>query len=308
MTGPVVEFRLPDVGEGLEEGEIVAWRVAEGDIVNRDQTLVDVQTDKSLVELPSPVAGRVVRLAAEAGEIVKVGQLLIVLETGAALGSAAIPTAEGAAMARRPKAAPAVRKLAVERNVDLAAVQGSGPGGRILATDVESAAGTATSTGAISAATATSGGTVDGTATLDAGAGTRAEANMAGFNHVRSGGAVATGRQPLRGIRRVTAETMTRSWSEIPHITAMDELDATALLDARRRLAEAAPDRERTPDSGTEFTLAVLFVAAVARALRRHPLMNSSLDMEAGEIVVHDSCHIGVAVATHAGLLVPVVR
>ncbi|MGH9004751.1 MAG: dihydrolipoamide acetyltransferase family protein, partial [Acidimicrobiia bacterium] len=108
------------------------------------------------------------------------------------------------------------------------------------------------------------------------------------------------GRQPLRGIRRVTAETMTRSWSEIPHITAMDELDATGLLDARRRLTETAP--------GTDISLAVLFVAAVARALRRHPLMNASLDMAAGEITVHDGCHVGLAVATDAGLLVPVVR
>jgi pyruvate dehydrogenase E2 component (dihydrolipoamide acetyltransferase) len=288
----VIEFRFPDVGEGLEEGEIIAWLVSPGDTVARDQPLVEVQTDKATVELPSPVAGRVVRLAAEAGEVVKVGQLLVVLEDGREAGTAA-PPAEPAtpvaapaieptapvapaapAVAGRPKAAPAVRKLAVERGVDLAAVKGTGPGGRILAADVEAAARTG------------------------AAAPTWAEAHMAGLSHAGSGGVVA-GRQPLRGIRRVTAETMTRSWSEIPHITAMDELDATGLLDARRRLAETA---------GTEFTLAVLFVAAVARALRRHPLMNASLDMEAGEIVVHDRCHIGLAVATDAGLLVPVVH
>jgi pyruvate dehydrogenase E2 component (dihydrolipoamide acetyltransferase) len=321
-----IEFRFPDVGEGLEEGEIVTWRVAAGDTVNRDQTLVEVQTDKALVELPSPVAGRVVRLAAEAGEIVKVGQLLVVLEPGVALSSAAIPRAaageaaapgevaapvaeaapgeatapaEGAApVVGRPKAAPAVRKLAVERGVDLAAVKGTGPGGRILATDVEALA-------AGNGATAPTG---DGDSTW-------AEANMAGLNYVA--GAVVAGRRPLRGIRRVTAETMSRSWSEIPHITAMDELDATGLLDARRRLAETArgmggPQNARgmggPQNDGSEITLAVLFVAAVARALRRHPLMNASLDMEAGEIVVHEGCHIGLAVATDAGLLVPVVR
>ena len=320
----MIEFRFPDVGEGLEEGEIIRWRVAAGDTVNRDQTLVEVQTDKALVELPSPVAGTVVSLAAEAGEIVKVGQLLVVLEAGTALGSAAIPTGEAAAgglaraavpapaadtqapdlipatgpgevqpepvigtpapaTASRPKAAPAVRKLAVERGVDLAAVSGTGPGGRILATDVEVAARTG-------AAPAGDGATTSGASTW-------AEANMAGLNHVAR--AVVPGRHPLRGIRRVTAETMTRSWSEIPHITAMDEIDASGLLDTRRRLVEAA---------GAEITLAVLFVAAVARALRRHPLMNASLDMEAGEIVVHDGRHIGLAVATDAGLLVPVVR
>ncbi len=251
MTAATIEFRFPDVGEGLEEGEIVAWRVAAGDTVNRDQTLVEVQTDKALVELPSPVAGRVVRLAAEAGEIVKVGQLLVVLESGAALGSAAIPraapgeaaapeaeaapqeaaapVAEAAPVAGRPKAAPAVRKLAVERGVDLAAVKGTGPGGRILATDVEALA-------AGNGATAPTG---DGDSTW-------AEANMAGLNHVAE--AVVAGRRPLRGIRRVTAETMSRSWSEIPHITAMDELDATGLLDARRRLAETAPGYGESPE------------------------------------------------------------
>ena len=296
----MIEFRFPDVGEGLEEGEIIRWRVAAGDTVNRDQTLVEVQTDKAHVELPSPVAGTVVSLAVEAGDIVKVGQLLVVLETGTALGSAAVPTAAGTDVLPatgpgqvqpepvvrtpapgalgRPKAAPAVRKLATERGVDLAAVKGTGPGGRILAADIEAAVPT-------------------GTGPTGDGAPTWAEANMAGLNY--AAGDVVAGRQPLRGIRRVTAETMSRSWSEIPHITAMDELDATGLLDARRRLVEAA---------GPEITLAVLFVAAVGRALRRHPLMNASLDMEAGEIVVHDGCHIGLAVATDAGLLVPVVR
>jgi pyruvate/2-oxoglutarate dehydrogenase complex dihydrolipoamide acyltransferase (E2) component len=284
----VIEFRFPDVGEGLEEGEIVTWRVAAGDTVNRDQTLVEVQTDKALVELPSPVAGTVVSLAAEAGEIVKVGQLLVVLEPGTALGSAAVPTAAAPAGVGRPKAAPAVRKLAVERGVDLAAVRGTGPGGRILAADVEAAG---------RSGTGPTGTGPTGTGPTGDGASTWAEANMAGLNYAAGG--VVAGRQPLRGIRRVTAETMTRSWSEIPHITAMDEVDATGLLDARRRLVEAA---------GPEITLAVLFVAAVARALRRHPLMNASLDLEAGEIVVHDGCHIGLAVATDAGLLVPVVR
>jgi pyruvate/2-oxoglutarate dehydrogenase complex dihydrolipoamide acyltransferase (E2) component len=115
----LIEFRLPDVGEGLEEGELIRWLVEPGDSVNRDQALVEVQTDKSLVELPSPVAGTIVRLAAEAGEIVKVGQLLVVLEPGVTSASAAVPTVE-AATGRlvRPKAAPAVRKLAVERGID----------------------------------------------------------------------------------------------------------------------------------------------------------------------------------------------
>src|SRR5581483_4247300 len=150
-----VEFALPDVGEGLEEGEIVSWLVGPGDTVVRDQPLVEVQTDKALVELPSPVAGQVVALRFAAGDIVKVGQVLVVLEDGGEPAplpggtSATSPPAPepgrrhsgpGTAAGGRPKAAPAVRKLALDRGVDLATVAGTGPSGRILASDVEAAA------------------------------------------------------------------------------------------------------------------------------------------------------------------------
>jgi pyruvate/2-oxoglutarate dehydrogenase complex dihydrolipoamide acyltransferase (E2) component len=265
-----VEFKLPDVGEGLEEGEIVSWLVGPGQVVTRDQALVEVQTDKALVELPSPVAGEVVSLAFAPGDMVKVGQVLMILEDGAA---SALPTPpQTAPPPSRPKAAPAVRKLAVERGVDLASVTGTGPGGRVLAADVESAA---------------SGVQIPPLA-RDLHAETK-----------EGLGQMAPGRHPLRGIRRVTAETMARSWSEIPHITTMDEVDATGLLDARRHLTEAA---------GSDISLATLFVAAVGRGLRRYPLVNASLDTGAGEIVVHDGCHVGLAVATPAGLVVGVVR
>jgi pyruvate/2-oxoglutarate dehydrogenase complex dihydrolipoamide acyltransferase (E2) component len=261
----IIEFKLPDVGEGLEEGEVVSWLVAPGEAVARDQPLVEVQTDKALVELPSPVAGRVVSLAFAPGDMVKVGQVLVVLEDGSeGAAPAATPTAP-----TRPKASPAVRKLALERGIDLAAVKGTGPGGRIVAADLESV-----------------------------GVPHRAMTAVKNAETPKLG-QLPPGRHPLRGIRRVTAETMARSWSEIPHLTTMDEVDATGLLDARRRLAEAA---------GTEVSLPTLFVAAVARGLRRFPLLNASLDLAAGEIVVHDACNVGLAVATDTGLVVPVVR
>jgi pyruvate/2-oxoglutarate dehydrogenase complex dihydrolipoamide acyltransferase (E2) component len=268
----VVELKLPDVGEGLEEGEVLAWLVAVGDVVTRDQPVVEVQTDKATVELPSPVAGRVARLAAAPGDIVKVGEVLVVFDaldsptaTRITQGQAP-PTATAAA--GRPRAAPAVRQLATELDVDLRTIQGTGPGGRILAGDVR-------------AATAQS-------APRRVGAPEPEQL------------AAAAGRQPLRGIRRVTAEAMARSWSEIPHITVMDEIDATALLDARRRLGDVP--------GGVQVTLGVLLVASVAQALRRHPLLNSSLDADAGEIIVHPGCHVGLAVATDRGLVVPVLR
>jgi pyruvate dehydrogenase E2 component (dihydrolipoamide acetyltransferase) len=350
-----VEFLLPDVGEGLEEGEIVSWLVAPGDTVARDQPLVEVQTDKALVELPSPVAGQVVSLSFAPGDIVKVGQVLVVLEDGrggdaasspsqpaatattpapepagpaatpipAIAAPAATPVADEAAasalgpggVAGRPKAAPAVRKLALERGVDLATVTGSGPGGRILAADVEAAAGPSSATGV-------------------------PDRRMSAVRNADSAGGAAggigwmePGRHPLRGIRRVTAETMARSWSEIPHLTTLDEIDAAGLLDARRRLANA----------GIDATIGALLVAAVARGLRRYPVFNASLELPStagggatpeaarggsagrgadpvppraaprgsaggGTIVVHPDCNIGLAVATAEGLVVPVIR
>jgi pyruvate dehydrogenase E2 component (dihydrolipoamide acetyltransferase) len=346
-----VEFSLPDVGEGLEEGEIVSWLVSLGDTVVRDQPLVEVQTDKALVELPSPVAGQVVSLAFAPGDIVKVGQTLVVLEDGhggeiappapapattaapgpAATAAPAPPTAPAGAIAAappaapgigRPKAAPTVRKLALDRGVDLTTVAGTGPGGRILAADVEAAAARPPATG------------VPGFHPPELrNAGTSAAGVGAGL------GQMEPGRHPLRGIRRVTAEAMGRSWSEIPHLTTMDEVDATGLLAARRRLAEA----------GIDATIGALLVAAVARGLRRYPLLNASLELAppgatppgatppgatppaatppaatppaatqagatpaasggAGVIVVHPACNVGLAVATAAGLVVPVVR
>jgi pyruvate/2-oxoglutarate dehydrogenase complex dihydrolipoamide acyltransferase (E2) component len=307
-----VEFLLPDVGEGLEEGEIVAWLVAPGDTVARDQPLVEVQTDKALVELPSPVAGQIVSLAFAAGDIVKVGQTLVVLEAGDGAPPAVPPApahAAGGALplqtpplsastapsaATRPKAAPAVRKLALDRGVDLATVTGTGPGGRILAADVEAAA--AAPPPAPSQTGVPGSG---GTARQSAGS---AEPGRLGW--------METGRHPLKGIRRVTAEAMDRSWSEIPHFTTLDEIDATGLLAARKRLGEA----------GIDVTIGALFVAAVARGLRRYPVFNASLERPAtpaaeagqagggGAIIVHADVNVGLAVATTEGLVVPVIK
>ncbi len=281
-----VDFVLPDVGEGLEEGEIVSWLVAPGDTVSRDQPLVEVQTDKALVELPSPIAGRILSLAFNPGDIVKVGQVLVVLEDGPGadtVSPGAAPSGPtGDVDARRPKAAPAVRKLALDRGVDLATVTGTGPGGRLLAADVEAAAATPLATGVPQFQTS--------------------ELRNAGSAGAGGLGWMEPGRHPLRGIRRVTAEAMSRSWSEIPHLTTLDEVDATGLLAARKRLA----------DAGIDTTVGALLVAAVARGLRRYPLLNASLESEAGSagaaIVVHPDCNVGLAVATPEGLVVPVIR
>ena len=289
-----VEFRLPDVGEGLEEAEVVRWLVKVGEAVERDQAIVEIQTDKALVEIPSPEAGRVGELAAEEGDIVKVGDLLFVIDDGASPKRAKDKPERKPRKGKRVKAAPAVRRLAVELGVELAEVMPSGAAGRVTADDVRSAAA-AVSTAAVSTAAMSAEGAaigIDPEPTFLSAA--RAE---------REGlGQAPFGKMPLRGIRRVTAKTMARAWSTIPHIHSSDEIDATALLETRRKL------QARLGDEARLLTPVPFFILAVARALRRYPLVNASLDLDGEEILVHERVHVGVAVATPEGLIVPVVR
>lgn len=293
-------FHLPDIGEGLEEAEIVEWLVAPGDVVERDQPLVEVLTDKSQTQLPSPVAGTVVALGGATGDRLQVGELVAELDDGSATRDRGGPTAQsppvsapdaslatgavGTAPRGRPKASPAVRRLARERGVELTAVTGSGEGGRILRRDVEAAAG------AGAASTIGADSPAGSTTALPP----RATTTGSGPGGPVEGGTT----QPLRGIRRVTAESMARSWREIPHIHGMDEIDATALLAARARI-EAATERT---------TLLPLLALATARTLAQHPMLNASIDVAHGTFTVHHGVHLGIAVATDDGLIVPVVR
>jgi pyruvate dehydrogenase E2 component (dihydrolipoamide acetyltransferase) len=273
------EFRLPDIGEGLAEAEVAKWLVSVGDLVAEDQPVVEMMTDKASVELPSPAPGVVVEQLVSEGAVVKTGAVLYVLETEARIGAAAGHGAPSESHEPSPASAnpvsesagvlapPAVRKLAREMGVDLAAVQGTGPGGRISADDVKRHAG-----GAAPAATAR-----------------RAEA--------------ASGeRIPLRGVRKRMAETMALSARTIPHVTGFHEVDAGAFAELASRLRRDAESK------GARFPFNTLLVRAAAIALQRHPIFNSSLDDERGEIVMHDDVNIGVATATPDGLIVPVIK
>ena len=294
-------FLLPDIGEGLEEAEVVEWFVAVGDVVVRDQPLVEVLTDKASSELPSPVAGTVLRLGATEGERLRVGTLLVEIDDGT--GDApreveepvplAAPMPEpgpeapgpGAAdpMTPRPKAAPATRRLALDLGVDLATVPGSGPGGRITADDVYAVASEA----AVSEATAP----------VPPAVAAAAPTTPQGL------GRATPGRHELRGIRGVVARNMARAWSEVPHIHSMDEIDASLLVDFRTRI--------RSMDRPGANAVTVLAIAAVAatRALLRHPVVNAHVEGHPGDaMVVPDGVHLGIATATERGLVVPVVH
>ncbi len=286
---PRYEFRLPDIGEGLAEAEISRWLVSVGDHVVEDQPVLEMTTDKATVEIPSPGAGVVVERLAEEGEIVKTGTVLYILETdgpppGASeaansvpvpASSGGTPAAESSAGGNPPGAAlaaPTVRRRARELGVDLAQVRGSGPGGRISGEDVERHAASAVESAPVASAAASP-------AVLPAGQ-----------------------RVALRGVQRRMAETMALSARTIPHVTGFHELDAASLLDVVARLKARASAR------GARFPFDALLVRAAAVALERHPIFNSSLDAERGEIVYRSDRNVGVATATPNGLVVVVVK
>ncbi len=271
------ELRLPDIGEGVAEGEVVRWLVAAGARVREDDPLVEILTDKAAMEMPSPVSGVVARIVAEAGRTVPVGGVLAVLEVAAQPpgparepapeeAPAAKPSAGGAA--RTPEgsvlATPAVRKLARDLDVDLSSVAGTGPDGRVTESDVRRAAG----------------GRREGGAAPGAG----------------------DERIPFRGKRRIAARKMVLSKSTVPHALLVDEADATALVAAREA------HREIGLKEGARITILPFVLRAVVAALRAHPAMNASLDEERGEIVRKKRYDIGMAVDAEDGLVVPVVR
>lgn len=266
------EFRLPDIGEGLTEAEIVRWLVRVGDVVEADQPVVEVETAKAVVDLPSPVAGVVLALGAAEGDVVEVGEILVVvgapgeaasddpapivgsLPTTAVTPPARIPTTAG--RPDRTKALPAARRRADELGVDLERVRGTGPGGSITVGDVEAAA-----------------------------TARPVPADAAGEE-----------RRPLSRVRRAIARNLARSWSEIPHVTIFDEADASELLAARSRLAR----------TGGTVSFDGLVAAAVIPLLGRFREVNARL--EGDEVVFRSGVDLGVAVDTPDGLLVVVIR
>lgn len=290
-----LSITLADVGEGLAEAEIVGWLVAEGDTVTADQPIVEIETDKAVIELPAPVDGIIASLTVAVGEVVPVGALLAVMtpsESAAPNSSNGPPDRQSSG---RVLASPANRRRALESGIDLTNVRGSGPGGRITADDLD----------AVVQGSAVKGHAASVPAPVAARTPSEHQRSPTPETPGWSGSAVDDGpdtvERPLGVRRRAVAETMTRSWREIPHITELREIDATALVDVRSRLAA------RLENDGVRLTVTPLLALATIAALRRHPDMHSTLDLEGGRALQHRRCNLGLAVATDAGLVVPVV-
>jgi pyruvate dehydrogenase E2 component (dihydrolipoamide acetyltransferase) len=311
------DFRLPDLGEGLTEAEIVSVLVAEGEEIKEDQAVLVVETEKAQVELPSPFGGRVDRIHVRSGQRVKVGAVLLSFGDGGTPGSprAAVPAAAArpagptpgarasadpapaaaaaSATGLPPAATPATRRLARELGVDLAAVRGTGPAGRISDDDVRAAASGGPAATKAPAAARAPGAPLEAPRPL---AGPLALPPLPRFEQW---GPVE--REPLRAIRRRSAEHLSIAWAVIPHVTQHDLADVTELETMRRR-------QQKRGEGSAELTLTVFLMKAVAMALRAHPRFNASLDHATGELVLKRYYNIGVAVDTDQGLLVPVVR
>ncbi|ARS89900.1 dihydrolipoamide acetyltransferase family protein [Natrarchaeobaculum aegyptiacum] len=408
----VREFKLPDVGEGVAEGELVSWLVAEGDEVSEDQPVAEVETDKALVEVPSPVDGTVRELHYAEGDVIPVGEVFVTFDVAGEaeedgdidvdaddLGEADVesdpagdPGATGATTETvdtpqdRIFAPPRVRQLAREEGVDLSTLEGSGPGGRLTTTDVLAATGDApaasastaeadptdpdgaTTTTTDAAETAADESTADSSPALSADApstptdresadrdrtlaapatrriaeeegvdidavpaveerdgeafvtpeavreyaAAQTRAQEADREAVAAGEPSGTGaafepgererREPFTGVRKRIAESMVDSKYTAPHVTHHDEVDVTALVEARERL------ESRATDQGIRLTYLPFVTKAAVAALKEFPEMNAVIDDEADEIVYRDYYNVGIATATDAGLMVPVLE
>ncbi len=272
-------IKLPDIGEGIAEAELVEWHVKVGDLVREDAILGAVMTDKATVEVPSPAEGKVVWLAGEVGDTVAIGSDFVRLDVAGSQASTAkaetSPSAEvsppkqeendARGAVNRPLAAPAVRLRAREAGVDLRQVPGSGPAGRITHQDLDAFI-----------------------AGPQKGATTRAANTQ--VKDIR-----------ITGLRRMIAEKVSAASSRIPHFTYVEEFDVTALEALREKLNAQSPDRPKV-------TLLPFLMLAMVRAIQEQPQFNARFDDEAGVLHQHGGVHIGIATQTPAGLAVPVVR
>jgi pyruvate dehydrogenase E2 component (dihydrolipoamide acetyltransferase) len=279
------EFRLPDIGEGLVDGEVVRWLVKEGDPLVEDQPMVEIMTDKATVEIGSPKVGRVAKRMFAEGERCPVGKVLITIEVdgeGAPASKPSAPAAEApkaaaAASVGKPGngaaaaggsvlATPATRKLARDIGVDIREVAGSGRAGRITSDDVRAHGGQGAPSGERPAPAAP-----------------------------RADGV----RVPFRGLRRKIAEQLVRSKQTAPHVTYVEEIDCTELVALRAKV---------NAKGGEKISFLPFIIKATIAALRKYPQMNAMLDDAAGEIIQWKCFHIGLATATENGLIVPVIR
>ncbi|MCD5322521.1 MULTISPECIES: dihydrolipoamide acetyltransferase family protein [Pontibacillus] len=306
------EFKLPDIGEGIHEGEIAKWFVKKGDEVKEDDVLCEVQNDKAVVEIPSPVDGTVTDVHVDEGEVTTVGTVIITFDApgyedntgGSDEGSKEeekqeeAPKEESAqndqgqepaaqddeASDKRVIAMPSVRKYARENNVNIAKVSGSGKNSRVLKEDIDAY---------LNGGQATEAAEADETPAQEE-AGTQAQAAPQGQ--------YPETREKMSGMRKAISKAMVNSKQTAPHVTLMDEVDVTELVAHRKKFKQVAADQD------IKLTYLPYVVRALVSTLKKYPILNTSLDDETQEIVHKHYYNIGIAADTDKGLVVPVVK
>ncbi len=313
------EFKLPDLGEGIHEGELLQWHVKVGETIAEDAPLVDIETDKASVTIPSPRGGKVVSLAGEVGDTLSVGGVLVVIDDGSGAQSPPAAATESKTEATPPAkaaeatagvrneetkiateapassepvaAAPATRRRAREMGIDIRRVPGSGPGGRITREDLENFAGDPSRATRRPATAATGGGDASGIPYLEL----DPLPDFSEFGPVEI--------EAVRSIRRKVARKMTTSMILVPHVALMDEADVTELEAFRR-----AERKKRGGEPGGKLTLLPFVARALVDSLADFPAFNSSFDAFNEEIIYKKYYNVGIAVDSGKGLIVPVVK
>lgn len=295
------EFRMPDIGEGVVEGEIVKWHVTPGQEVKEDDPLVEVMTDKATVMIPSPKKGKILETRGEEGGIVKVGAVLLTLDTGDGGAAAKEPAKEmpTAATVKKEKAevlseatgneersqnkalaTPAIRRMAQEMQLDINQVPGTGPGGRVTREDLLHY----------------------GERKPEPSPAKGRAAQVPSEPSRQFTGKEEVEELPFRGLRKKVAEKMVQSKQHAPHYTYVDEIDMTEMVNLRNGAKELASER------GVKLTYLPLIIKALVEGLKKYPLLNATLDEEKGKILLKHYYHIGIGVATPDGLTVVVVK
>lgn len=312
-----MDVKLPKLGEGADSGVVVNVFVKEGDTIAKDQTVIELENEKAVASIPASDGGVVAKVYVKVGDKISAGQRILTLAGGAAANVPATPTAKAVAPAATkrpaptpapavdeisdesveadanqpvaaPVASPSLRRMARELGIDLGRIRGSGPGGRIEMSDLRGYI-QRLQTAAAKAKTAP----VTGAATVTA----KPAAESVDFS---KWGPVT--KKSISTLRGVIARRMWENWNAIPHVTQFDDADFTRLNELRKKHAAAYEAK------GGKLTLTPLVLKAVAATLKKHPIFNSSLDEVANEIVLKDYVHLGIAVDTEQGLIVPVIR
>ncbi|MFH4935872.1 dihydrolipoamide acetyltransferase family protein [Staphylococcus cohnii] len=310
------EFKLPDIGEGIHEGEIVKWFVKAGDTIEEDDVLAEVQNDKSVVEIPSPVSGTVEEVLVDEGTVAVVGDTIVKIDAPDAEdmefkgsdssestdeaeaepakeeSSEAAATTQSSADEdvdenKRVKAMPSVRKYARENGVNIKAVVASGKNGRTTKEDIDAYLNGDASVASTESASETAEDT---------------SASTAQSAPVSSEGEFPETTEKIPAMRKAIAKAMVNSKHTAPHVTLMDEIDVQELWDHRKKFKEVAAEQ------GTKLTFLPYVVKALVSALKKYPALNTEFNEEAGEIVHKHYWNIGIAADTDRGLLVPVVK